>query len=306
MEFNIDPIDLPVGVQKKEINIFSDGSSMSGDIFSPEDKGEGKQYPGLVLCHGWGGLKNHLNAAYAPWFAEAGFVVLTFDYRGWGTSDGRLVALEKEEPDDEGLVRIRARVIRNLVDPLDQVVDILACLDWLSLEPGVDKTRLGLWGSSYGGGNVVFVEAHEKRVKCIVAQVAGMDSAGIAILVGGLEAAQKIAGERARGERPTVPQQENEIPGLDGTPHISRMSYYRPVEEADKIMVPILIIDAEKEELFDRTLNGGLLYTRIAERNQNKIPVKYEIFKGMTHYQIYEQGLKKARKMAIDWFVKYL
>ena len=35
------------------------------------------------------GLRSHLNNQYAPKFAEAGFVVLTFDYRGWGESDSR-------------------------------------------------------------------------------------------------------------------------------------------------------------------------------------------------------------------------
>ena len=40
-------------------------------------------------------MRSHLNQAYAPEFAKAGYVVLSFDYRGWGDSDSRMVIKEK-------------------------------------------------------------------------------------------------------------------------------------------------------------------------------------------------------------------
>lgn len=42
----------------------------------------------------------------------------------------------------------------------------------------VDTKRIGLWGTSYGGGHVLYVAAHDKRVQCIVSQVPSMDSRG--------------------------------------------------------------------------------------------------------------------------------
>ena len=40
----------------------------------------------------------------------------------------------------------------------------------------MDPTRIGLWGSSYGGGLVTWMAAHDERVKCVVSQVAPQDS----------------------------------------------------------------------------------------------------------------------------------
>jgi len=106
---------------------------------------EGDRLPAILLCHGWSGLKSHLNAAYAPFFAKAGYMVLTFDYRGWGESDSRLVKRDKmPAPDFQGYVTVQAEAIRGLVDPVDQLVDIQSCLDFLSGEPMVNPDKIGL------------------------------------------------------------------------------------------------------------------------------------------------------------------
>ncbi|HEX8185291.1 MAG TPA: hypothetical protein VF747_11080, partial [Blastocatellia bacterium] len=77
---------------------------------------------------------------------------------------------------------------------------------------------------------------------------------------------------------------------------------YRPVEFANQLRVPFLIIDAEKEELFDIKMNGGLVYQRI----KNKVPAKYEIIPNITHYGIYTTARKDATDMALEWFAKHL
>lgn len=291
------------GVETRTIDIISDGTRLSGDLFYHEGLSEGDNRPGLILCHGWGGLKEHLNLAYAPQMAAAGYMVMTFDYRGWGESDSRLVIKgEMPEPDAKGEVTVTARAIRQLVDPMDQTRDIMSCIDYLTGEPGVDPNRIGLWGSSYGGGHVVYIAANDDRVKCVVAQVSGQDSRGIPMLMGGMEAVRKDASQRARGEIDPVPQGVYQIPGLEGTPYIARQASYAPVEHAYNIKVPILIIDAEKEELMRPAENGGLVYQRV----KDNVPARYEIFKGMTHYEVYEKGLVKARQMAIDWYDEHL
>ena len=43
-------------------------------------------------------------------------------------------------------------------------------------EKACDPERIGLWGSSYSGGHVVYVTAREPRVKAFVSQVGAMDS----------------------------------------------------------------------------------------------------------------------------------
>src|SRR5512137_3018454 len=117
---------------RRPVTIWSEGTRLAGDLWLPDAVAAGEKLPAIVLCHGWGGLKEHLNSTYAPWFSKAGFVVLTFDYRGWGDSEARLVPLGAvPQPDRNGEVTIRARAVRAVVDPYDQVRDIANCLDFL-------------------------------------------------------------------------------------------------------------------------------------------------------------------------------
>jgi len=74
---------LPAASQKKDIDIqATDGISLKGTYYSPGTPG-----PAILLLHqcntdrhAWDGLASDL--------AEAGFHVLTIDYRGYGESGG--------------------------------------------------------------------------------------------------------------------------------------------------------------------------------------------------------------------------
>jgi len=167
----------PEGVGTRSVEIWSDGTKLAGDLFWPDGWDGTTKLPAIVLCHGWGGTKSHLNRVYAPAFAAQGYLVLTFDYRGWGESDGRLVAVgEIPEPGPDGTVMVKAREIRDLVSPWERITDIRAAISWLELEPGVDTSRIGLWGTSFGGGNVVAIAALDHRVACVASQVGDVNS----------------------------------------------------------------------------------------------------------------------------------
>lgn len=301
-----DPGGSFTNVVSKHIDIYSDGTRMSGDIFHLASIASDQKLPVLVLCHGWGGTRAHLNSSYARQFASAGYMVVTFDYRGWGDSDSRLVIQgDMPKPDSRGVVKVDAMAIRELVDPFDQTEDIINVLHFIQGEPNADTERIGLWGTSYGGGHVLYVAAHDPRVKCIVSQVGSMDSLGIAqnpLYQGGPERAQKELVMRARGEIDPVPQGVDLFPALRGTPYVSRMISYRPVEFAGQLKVPMLIIDAENEELFDNKDNGGKVYDII----KDKVPSKREVYPGITHYGIYGPARKQATELATKWFDEHL
>ena len=59
------------------------------------------KHPLIILCHGFCGIRNVLLPCFANAFTEAGFATITFDYRGFGESDGergRLVpAMQTED-----------------------------------------------------------------------------------------------------------------------------------------------------------------------------------------------------------------
>lgn len=279
-------------VATRPVDIWSDGTRLSGDLFYPAGLEPAAKLPAIVMSHGWGGLRSHLNEAYAPYFAAEGFVVLTFDYRGWGDSDGRFV-----------LVEGKLESVREIVDPWDQTEDIGNALHFLEGEEMVDAGRIGYWGTSYSGGHAAWLAAHDPRVKAIVAQVPAMDSTElVAAMPGGLEEAQRQDVRRARGEIPPAPTDAAPLGQLRGHPYASRMARYSPRSVADRIRVPTLILDAGNEQLFDIREHGQKVY-EIVRANA---PARYHVFSGIEHYGIYAERRAEALAMAIAWFREYL
>ncbi|MGD0291796.1 MAG: hypothetical protein ABSC63_19425, partial [Candidatus Binataceae bacterium] len=85
-------------MEKRIVKFFSEGVRMEGDLFLPDGLKASERRPGIVLCHGFTGIRSVILGDYAKVFVEAGFVALTFDYRGFGGSEGtkwRLLPLEQ-------------------------------------------------------------------------------------------------------------------------------------------------------------------------------------------------------------------
>jgi hypothetical protein len=287
----------------RSTEIWSDGTRLAADLFYPKERATGEKLPAIVLCHGWGGTKAHLNRQIAPWFASEGYVVLSFDYRGWGESDSRLVVRgEMPEADEDGNVTVKAQAIREVVDPIDQQMDIDNAMSFIEGEPMVDGTRIGIWGSSFGGGHVVWRSAHDDRVACAVAQVGGINGMKLNKLDPALS---KIRTARARGKIDPVPQ-DIPVPGgqLQGTAFMERVVQFSPGYYAHQITAPTLLIDADKEHYFDITENSGAVYKVLKEKG---VDTEYHVLKDTGHYDVYRgEGLKKVMDLEIAWFNKYL
>lgn len=291
---------------RRSVNLWSDGTRLAGDLTYPADFDSSKKYPCIVMCHGWGGQKAHLNMQIGPQFAKAGYIVFTFDYRGWGQSDPRIVVDGKvPKPDADGNVTVKAKAFYQVVDPRDQQEDIDAAISFVEGEPMVDADRIGVWGSSFGGGHVVWRAARDARVKCVVAQVGGMD-ANASVTVEPLASAirqDKI--KRSRGDLAPFPTpDEAEKPaGLVGTPFYSKFAGFTPADDATDVKVPTLIIDAELEHYFDNKDNGYKAYRNI----KGNAPVEYVEMKGIKHYDVYSNpALKDVMALEIPWFDKHL
>ena len=141
-------------VERCDVTFKSGDSFAAGWFFLPEDAGSGARVPAVAMAHGVGAVKEMYLEPFARYFAEAGIAVLLFDYRSFGASGG--------EP-------------RQRVFPRDQIEDYRSALTWLSLQPQIDAERLGIWGTSFGGGTVLHVAAYDPRVKAVVSQVGAMD-----------------------------------------------------------------------------------------------------------------------------------
>ncbi len=287
-------------IRVRAVDLWSEGTRLAGDLYLPPAFDAAESRPAIVLCHGWGGMKEHL-PRHGRAFAQAGYVTLAFDYRGWGESDGKLIPREPV-PAQRIQTHLQVQVVREVVDPFDELWDVRHAIDFISGEPGVNPARIGLWGSSFGGGLVVWMAAHDDRVGCVVSQVGAQD--GRALGDADQDESRRIATAQARGDQPPIPQGENDTPGLNGAPHRSKMAYWAPVDSAEMIRVPVLLIDAEHEELMDRHRHSELVYKRMKAAAQ--APVGYHVVERISHYAIYDERFDEATGKAIAWFNQHL
>ena len=291
---------LPETIAYRKVNIMSDGVRLTGELYSLKALA-GKRLPTVILCHGWGGTAAMLRPQALD-FAAAGYLAVTFDYRGWGASDGRLILAGPAPTKKEGN-RFSAEVleVREVIDPLEQTADIFNVIHWAMAEAQVDPERLGLWGTSYGGGHVVHVAARDPRVKCLVSQVAGLDSRFVGATDEQRRKTYAEATGRARGELGYPAPGARVIGNLRGAPIRDKLLHYAPVEDAAVVTnCPMLFIVAEKEELLRNEDNAKLAYGRARE------PKKYVVIPGISHYGIYREAREQATKLAIEWFDRYL
>ena len=293
------------GFVKREVTIWSDGTRMYGDLYEPKNLREGQKLPAVVFVNGTGGTKGKLPTRIAPGFVERGFVFLAFDYRGWGKSESKLMMPEiMPEPNAEGLVEVKARAIRWQMDFPDQVMDIRSAISFLEGEKSVDPRRIGLYGTSYGGGLVVWTAAHEPRVRAIVAQVPGMGV--FKYRESWIRKAHQQMIRQARGETEPVPFKEGAPGGKMSAYSHMRHNHgknigYNPIDAADRLKVPTLIIDAEKEELMDIRENGGKVAQILRFRG---VKMDYRILKGISHYGVYREKFQECMDLATDWLSK--
>lgn len=294
------PFELPKNISRKPVVIWSEGVRLAGDVYAPKSMKAGDRLPAIILCHGWGGTKLGLQR-YGAKFAAAGYVVLAFDYRGWGESGSKLVVIgDTPEADDHGEATVKVRVVREVVDPIDEAQDIHHAINFMMGEPGVDTNRIGLWGSSYGGGLIIWMAAHDERVKCLVSQVPGMGVMSDQWRKLGAKRAIEIA----RGDVEAIPQTIDAVEGLRGVPHVAKMTLYGVVGVAHRVSIPTMIIDAENEELMNRLENGRAVYKIIKRRG--RVPVEYHVIRGISHYDIYRDSYRESTDLAVGWFNKHL
>jgi hypothetical protein len=135
-------------VTRQDVEFEVDGNvTLRGWLFLPDRPGP---RPAITMAHGYAGIREHGLDRFAQVFAEAGFVVLVHDHRGFGASDG--------EPLGD-------------VDPWRQIADWRYAISYLENHPAVDASRIGLWGTSYAGGHALVLGATDRRLKAVVAQV---------------------------------------------------------------------------------------------------------------------------------------
>lgn len=144
-------------MRTRQLEFYSDGIRLEGLLQLP-DAPHGRRWPVVVLCSGFQGLKELIPAKLWEPFTAAGYACFSFDYRGFGSSDGE-----------------RGRMV-----PHEQVEDVHSAVTLLQQQVDLDPSRIGLLGWGLGGGIVVQAAAEDARVRA-VACLNGVGDAGRAV-----------------------------------------------------------------------------------------------------------------------------
>ncbi|MBX3736832.1 MAG: alpha/beta hydrolase [Candidatus Didemnitutus sp.] len=122
------------------------GIRLTGDLYLPKNHGD-KPLPALAISGPFGAVKEQSSGLYANTMAARGFATLAFDPSYTGESGG--------EP-------------RNIASPDINTEDFSAAVDYLGLNPLVDRNRIGVIGICGFGGMALNAAAVDKRIKAVV------------------------------------------------------------------------------------------------------------------------------------------
>jgi len=132
----------------------SDGVTLRGWFYTHSSSST-TPAPCLVMSHGFSAVKEMALDNYASHFiGQLALNILVYDHRGWGASDTL-----PGQPRQELIASI-------------QCSDISDAITYAQSRKEVNPEKIGIWGTSYSGGHVLWVGAVDKRVKAVVSQLA--------------------------------------------------------------------------------------------------------------------------------------
>ncbi|WP_045824654.1 alpha/beta hydrolase [Williamsia herbipolensis] len=149
----------------------SEGVGCAATVYRPSTASPGTRTPVIVMAHGFGGVRALRLPAYAEVFAAAGYVVMVFDYRYFGDSEG--------EP-------------RQLLDVSSQLADWRCAIAHARTIDVADPDTVIAWGTSFAGGHVISTAGSGERLAAIIAQVPHV-SGPAAVRATGIRRALRIA-----------------------------------------------------------------------------------------------------------------
>ncbi|KAH7378191.1 Alpha/Beta hydrolase protein [Cadophora sp. MPI-SDFR-AT-0126] len=145
-----------MGVEKVSFTTV-DNVTLRGVFVTPA-KPSGEKLPCVIISNGFSAVIEGGLIAVAEYFTTHLLITcLVFDNRGFGESDTGV-----------GQPRLE-------VDAAAQIKDISDAITYSQTRSEVDPGKIGIWGSSFSGGSVLWVAAVDRRVKAVVSQAPLVD-----------------------------------------------------------------------------------------------------------------------------------
>lgn len=270
------------------------GVKLAGRLYLPDPaRATGA---GIVFCHGFGGVKEGTPPGLSSILAAHGYTVLAFDYRGFGASEGA-----------------RGRLV-----PCEQVEDAVHALAFLSRRAGVDPARLGVYGTSFGGGIAIMAARRSGLARAAIVTVpVTSGSRWLQSIMRHYEfqaAAQRaldaIAKKAVTGTIEQVNRFEIMVPdpitqrrysepftmALETFYHVVN---HEPIAEAGDLDIPVAVIGVRGDPLvpFQQAVD---LHARLPG------PKQFSALEGDNHFVVYETALEDVGKISRAWFDEHV
>ncbi|MBW2963590.1 alpha/beta fold hydrolase [Candidatus Woesearchaeota archaeon] len=243
----------------------SKGDKLAGLLHLPDREGK---FPAVIRAHGFRSGKDGETSIILGEKLDRDFVFLRFDFWGHNESEGDFVNLT----------------------PSEEIDDMNAAIDFVSKLEQVDPERIGIQGSSLGGMVAIYTTANNPKVKAAVFLCPVSDFKKTFSRMEDVEEWKKQGWKFTYNSK----NQEFKI----GYHFFEDGCKYNLYKEADKIMIPTLIIhgDADKsvaledsQELFKHLKNS-----------------KLEIIKGADHQFTNPEHFKTMVEKTIEFFKQNL
>src|SRR4051794_34075144 len=267
----------PAAAQARDATVTSfDGTQIVLSFFPAEGLQPGQKAPTVLEGHGWGGSRDTDpnsasseqtgNVGLGP-LRRAGFNVLSWDARGFGSSGG---TVQVDSPEAE-------------------VRDVSALIDWLAQQPearldAMGDPRVGMTGVSYAGGIELNTAPRDKRIDAIAPIIAWHSLLTSLykedIVKGGWSSALYAAGVPSSKNR-LDPHITSAFVSGSSTGHLSAddrawFDSRGPGDAVKSITVPTFLVEGTADTLF--TLHEAIENHAILEANG--VPTKMMWFCG--------------------------
>ena len=251
----------------------ADGFIVHAQLFQKE--GDEAKKPAIVYVHGgpprqmllgWHYSDYYANAyAWNQYLASQGFVVLSVNYRlgiGYG--------YDFHQPKRAG------------AQGASEYNDIKAAALWLGTQPFVDKSRIGIYGGSYGGYLTALALGRDSKLFA-----AGVDIHGV-----------HDWSNRDRGASPAAGYEK--IPDADSALRLAYLS--SPVASVKTWTSPVLVIHADD----DRNVAFSQSTDLVKRLEKKGVPLETMVIVDDTHHWMKHENAVKVGEAMADFFKRKL
>lgn len=157
-------------ITNQKVQFVSEGLTLKGNLFLPENYDSTKKYPAIVVSGSWTTVKEQMAGLYAERLAKQGFITLAFDFRNFGESEGQPRFFES---------------------PSMKKIDIVNSVSYLISLSIVDKEKIGVLGVCAGSMYTLMAASEDKRIRAVVTVASWLhDAEAVKLFYGGEEGVQ--------------------------------------------------------------------------------------------------------------------